>query len=126
MALQIQSPETLRLVEELAQLTGESAETVVAAAAREKLALLDEAVAEMQRRAEVYALVKELGVAYRDAGITSVDHDELLYDENGLPREGNLSEYELRFYVPEHYTLPEVNDGGEAWCSRSMPLKPSE
>jgi hypothetical protein len=36
-----------------------------------------------------------------------VDHGELLYDENGLPREGELTEYELRFYFPERYTPPE-------------------
>jgi hypothetical protein len=29
---------------------------------------------EAQRRAEVYALVKELGAAIRETGITSVDH----------------------------------------------------
>jgi hypothetical protein len=82
--------------------------------------------AEAQRRADVYALVKELGAAFRDAGITSVDHGELLYDENGLPREGELSEYELRFYNSERYTLPEDVDGGEAWHSRSKDLRPSE
>jgi hypothetical protein len=81
---------------------------------------------EAQRRADVYALVKELGAAFREAGITSVDHGELLYDENGLPREGELSEYELRFYYPERYTLPEDVDGGEAWRSRSKDQRPSE
>jgi hypothetical protein len=88
--------------------------------------LRDEVEAELKRRAEVYALVNELGAMFREAGIPSVDHGALLYDENGLPREGELMEYELRFYFPEHYTLPEDVDGGEAWHSRSKHPKPSE
>ena len=82
--------------------------------------------AEAQRRTDVYALVKELGAAFREVGITSVDHSELLYGENGLPQEGELSEYELRFYNLERYALPEAVDGGEAWRSRSKDQKPSK
>ena len=126
MVIIIESPDTLEVIEQISRISGESAETVVAAAVREQLALLDEAEAELQRRAEVYALVKELGAMFREAGITSVDHGELLYDENGLPREGELTDFELRFYFPERYTLPEDVDGGETWRSRSKHPKPSE
>lgn len=109
-----------------ARRTGDGAETVVAVAVRERLELLDEAEAEAQRWREVNALVKDRGAAFREAGITSVDHGELLYDENGLPREGEFSEFELRFYYPERYTLSEDLDGGEAWRSRSKHRKPSD
>ena len=125
MALIIDSPETLEVIDQISKITGESPETVVAAAVRERLALLDEAEAELERRKEIYALVKELGAMFREAGITSVDHGELLYDESGLPREGELTDYELRFYYPERYTHPEDMDGGEAWRFRSKYPKPS-
>jgi hypothetical protein len=88
--------------------------------------LLHEAEAELERRKEISVLVRNLGAMFREPGNSSVDHGELLYDENGLPREGELSDYELRFYFPEHYTLPEDMDGGEAWRSRSKHPKPSE
>jgi len=110
MALLIEAPETIHLIDEVSKLTGESAETVITVAVREQLALLDEVDAEVQRRAEIYALVKELGTALRETGIPTVDHGELLYDENGLPREGDLSEYELRFYFPGRYTRSEDTD----------------
>jgi hypothetical protein len=126
MTLRIESPQILRLINQISALTGEGAETVVAVALRERLELLDEAEAEAQRWREVYALVRELGATFREAGISSVDHGELLYDENGFPREGELSEYELRFYYPERYTLADDVDGGEAWRSRSKDQKPSE
>lgn len=122
--MRIESPETLHLIEQISKITGESVETVVAVAVRENLDLLNEA--EAQLRTEVYVLVKELGAAFREAGIASIDHGELLYGEDGLPREGELTEYELRFYFPERYTLPESMDGGEAWRSRSKHPKPSE
>lgn len=107
MVLIIESPETLDVIDQISKTTGERAETVVALAVRGRLALLDDAEAELQRRMEIYVLVKELGGAFRAAGMTSVDHGELLYDENGLPREGELTEYELRFLFPERYTLPQ-------------------
>jgi hypothetical protein len=72
----------------------------------------DDVEAELKRRAKVYALVKELGAMFQEAGIPSVDHGEWLDDENGVPWEGELSEYEPRFYFPERYTLPD-GDGQE-------------
>ncbi len=56
----------------------------------------------------------------------SVDHGELLYGEDGLPREGELSEVELEFHFPERYILPKGMDGGEPWRFRSKHPKPSE
>ena len=59
MALQIQSPETLRLIEELARRTGEGTETAIEIAVRERLDRLETPAAKEQRRAEVQALVEE-------------------------------------------------------------------
>ena len=107
MAVQIQSPDTLRLVEELARRTGESAESAIEIAVRERLERLQTPEARETRRAELQALVDSLAARFPAAGLPLVDHGDLLYDENGLPREGELSEIELRFYFPERYTLPE-------------------
>jgi hypothetical protein len=113
MMLTIASPATLEIIDRISHITGESAETAVAVAVREHMAFLDEVDAELERRRDIYALVKELGAAFREAGIPAVDIGELLYDERGLPREGELTEYELRFYFPERYAHPEDGDGGE-------------
>jgi hypothetical protein len=126
MALQIEAPETIRLVEELARRTGEGAETVVQIALQERLARLRTPEEEAARRARVYALIDELAGYRKDAPEMTTDHGELLYGEDGLPREGELSEYELKFYNLERYTLPEDVDGGEAWRSRSKDQRPSE
>ncbi|MDQ3226822.1 MAG: type II toxin-antitoxin system VapB family antitoxin [Chloroflexota bacterium] len=67
-------------------MTGESAETIVQVAVREQLALLDEVEAEVQRRAEVYALVKSRQASFKEHPEAAVDHGELLYGEDGLPR----------------------------------------
>jgi hypothetical protein len=65
MALQIDAPETIRLVEELARRTGNSAETVVEIAVRAEFDRLQESKEEAPRRAEIYTLVKELGALFR-------------------------------------------------------------
>ena len=60
MALQIEAPETIRVIQELARRTGQSEERVVDVAVRERLARLRTPEEEAERRARVYALVKEL------------------------------------------------------------------
>jgi hypothetical protein len=92
---------------------------------RERLKQLETPAAREQRRAELQALADSLAARFKASGQPLVDHGDLLYDENGLPREGELSEIELSFYVPERYTHSEDLDGGEAWRSRSRPPKPS-
>ena len=104
MALQIEAPETIRIIEELARRTGRTLEQEVDIAVRERLARLRTPEEEAARRARVYEIVKELQAAFKASGLPRVDHGELLYDENGLPREGELSEIERRFYFPERYT----------------------
>ena len=64
-----------------------SAETVVQVALQERLARLRTPEEEAERRARVYALVHELAGYFQEAlGGDYVDHGELLYGEDGLPR----------------------------------------
>lgn len=86
MALQIEAPATIRLIEELARRTGESAETVVEVALRERLARLRTPEEEAARRARVYAIIHELAGYAREAPELVTDHGELLYGEDGLPK----------------------------------------
>ena len=86
MALQINAPETIRLVEELARRTGEGAETVVQVALQERLARLRTPEEEAERRARVYALVRQLQAEFKKHPEAIVDHGELLYGEDGLPK----------------------------------------
>ena len=86
MALQIEAPETIRLVEELSRRTGEGVETVVRVAVQERLARLRTPEEEAERRARVYSLVHELAGYFKEAPELITDHDKLLYGEDGLPR----------------------------------------
>lgn len=86
MALQLESPETIRLIEEVSRRTGESSETAVAVALQERLARLRTPEEEAERRARVHALVRELQAAFKAHPEAIVDHGELLYGEDGLPR----------------------------------------
>ena len=80
-ALSIKNPETVRLIRELAELTGESLTEAVTVALRERLA--------RARRKGIAERLMEIG---RDAAprfkepYKSVDHGDLLYDEHGLPK----------------------------------------
>lgn len=84
MSLNIKNPETQRLARELSELTGESLTTAVTVALRERL--------ERVKRDRGEALVEEILAIGREAAARmkepyrSVDHGELLYDEQGLPR----------------------------------------
>ena len=101
MALQIENPATIRMIQDLARRTGQSEERAVDTAVRERLARLRTPEEEAERRSRVYAIVQDMQAQFKASGLPLVDHGELLYDENGLPREGELTEYELRFYFPE-------------------------
>jgi hypothetical protein len=85
MALQIEAPETIRLVEELARRTGESPEAVVDAAVREQLKRFRSVEARIARKAELQALVDRLASRFEEP-YRSLDPGEWLYGEDGLPR----------------------------------------
>lgn len=84
MGLNIKNPETHRLVEELAKLTGESMTTAVTVAVRERLRRV--------RRERSTSLADRLLAIGKDCAahikepFRSCDHGDLLYDEHGLPR----------------------------------------
>jgi hypothetical protein len=78
--------ETIRLIEELPLRTGESPETAVQVAMRERFARFRLPEEEAERRAEVYALVRELQAIFKEHPEAIVDHGELLYGEDGLPK----------------------------------------
>lgn len=86
MPLVIEAPETIRLVEELARRRGEGAETVVEVALLEPLACLRTPEEEAERRAKVYGIVQDLQARFKASGQPILNPDELLYDENGLPK----------------------------------------
>jgi len=81
MSLNIKNEQTNRLVRELAELTGESQTEAVTTAVRERLERLQarfdpELILEMAR--EIRSRLPP--------GCLDQDFDELLYDENGLPK----------------------------------------
>lgn len=84
MSLNIKNEHTHGLVRELARLTGESQTTAVDVAVRERLARV--------RRLRGAGLADRLLAIGADAAhrlpedLRTVDHGDLLYDENGLPR----------------------------------------
>jgi len=84
MALNIKNPETHRLVEELARRTGENMTEAVTIAVRERLERV--ARAPDGKRAERLRRIAKDCAAHWKEPFKSMDHDELLYDENGLPR----------------------------------------
>jgi len=86
MALQIEGPETIRVIRELAHRTGQSEERVVDVAVREQLARLRTPEEEAERRARVYAIVQDLQARFKASGQPILDPNELFYDENGLPK----------------------------------------
>jgi hypothetical protein len=101
MALQIKAPETLRLVEELARRTGESTESAIEIAVRERLERLETPAAREQRRAELQALADSLAARFKASGQPLVDHGDLLYGEDDLLRKVDLPEIVVSSYLPE-------------------------
>ena len=85
MSLNIKNDETCRLAGELARLTGETMTGALTVALRERLA-------REKRRYDAAVLARELhAIGQRCAkllgpGPSSVDHSDLLYDEQGLPQ----------------------------------------
>ena len=84
MGLNIKNPETYRLVEELAKRTGKSMTAAITVAVRERLDRIrsEQGAGLADRLLQIGKdCAKHLKEPYRSA-----NHDELLYDERGLPR----------------------------------------
>ena len=84
MSLEIENEETCRLARELARLTGETMAGAITVALRERLE-------REKRMRNADALARKLHAigqrcAARMGPGPSVDHGELLYDEQGLPK----------------------------------------
>ena len=84
MAMNIKNREAYRLTKQLAKLTGESLTTAVTEAVRERFDRI--------RRERGVDLADRLLVIGRDCAahlkepFRTIDHDTMLYDEQGLPR----------------------------------------
>lgn len=84
MSLNIKSAEAHRLARELAELTGESMSTAVTIAVRERR--------DRVQAAHHGGLAEQMLQIGRDCAVRlpesvrKIDHGELLYDEDGLPR----------------------------------------
>jgi antitoxin VapB len=84
MSLNIKNPEARHLIEELAEATGETMTAAVTIAVRERL--------ERIRRRGGISLADTIMAIGRDSArrispeYRALDHDAVLYDENGLPR----------------------------------------
>jgi hypothetical protein len=100
MALQISNPRIIRLVTEVSERTGEDAEAVIETALLEQLKRLSRApqapdedhqdAEDAERWKRVDALIRDMQRRYQESGVKLPDHTDLLYDENGLPREGEI------------------------------------
>ena len=83
MSLNIKDPEAHRLAQQLARETGESMTAAVIQALRERLDLF------RQKRKQDKLYQELLAIANRGAALWKgphIDHADLLYDENGLPK----------------------------------------
>lgn len=100
MALQISNPRIIRLVTEMSERTGEDAEAVIETALLERLERLPQAPGaageedldadDEERWERVDALIRDMQRRYKESGVKLPDHADLLYDEDGLPREGEI------------------------------------
>lgn len=82
MSLNIKDPEAHRLAQAISRATGKSMTHVVTEALRERYAKIEH----REGRASVEELLKIADRAAAHVKHPYVDHDELLYDERGLPK----------------------------------------
>jgi antitoxin VapB len=84
MSLNIKNERTHALVRELATLTGMSQTEAVEDSVRRRLDELKNDADREGRVERILALGRQMAPGLRAAGL--IDHAELLYDENGLPK----------------------------------------
>ena len=85
MSLNIKNGETYRLVRELADLTGESMTGAVTEAVRERLGRLKREQDDSGMAERILEIAAEMRARLPD-DFFNVEHGDLLYDENGLPK----------------------------------------
>ena len=85
MALNIKNDETCRLARELARLTGESMTGAITVALRERLGR-EQRGRNVQARARRLRAIAERCVKLMGPGPSAVEHGDMLYDDQGLPR----------------------------------------
>jgi antitoxin VapB len=83
MAMNIKNPEAHRLAHRIAELTGESVTGAVTQSLRERLARLE--AADEPLAARLLAIGRDCAARLPD-DVCAVDHGELLYGPDGLPR----------------------------------------
>ena len=86
MSLNIKNAEAHELSRELARLTGESITTAVTTALRERLARVRDEPSRVRVRSDALLAIGRDAASRLDRATREVDHGELLYDEQGLPR----------------------------------------
>jgi antitoxin VapB len=84
-SLNIKNEETYRLVRELADLTGESMTGAVTEAVRERLQRLRLSSDKAGMAERIHAIAVDMR-SRLPADFFAVEHGELLYDEDGLPK----------------------------------------
>jgi antitoxin VapB len=84
MGLNIKNEEAHRLARELAESTGESMATAVTQAVRERLDRVRKRRG-MSKVERILKIARESAPLWKEP-FRSVDHGDLLYDENGLPK----------------------------------------
>jgi antitoxin VapB len=84
MSLNIKNEETHRLAQQLAELTGESITTAVTEAVRERLERMRRN--DQEGMAERILKIGRECAAHMKEPFKSMNPDELLYDEKGLPK----------------------------------------
>jgi antitoxin VapB len=84
MGLNIKNEETYRLVQELAQLTGESLTAAVTSAVKERLDQLRDRP-KPSRFERMMEIARDTAARIPEPW-KSIDHGDLLYDEKGLPK----------------------------------------
>jgi antitoxin VapB len=85
MGLNIKNDETYRLVEELANLTGESMTAAITVAVRERLERIQGQQDDKSLAERLMAIGKDCAPRLKEP-FKSADHGDLLYDDRGLPR----------------------------------------
>jgi antitoxin VapB len=85
MSLNIKNAETYRLIRELADLTGESMTGAVTEAVKERLERIRQTDEREGMAERLHAIAADMRARLPD-DFFDIDHGDLLYDEDGLPK----------------------------------------